>query len=54
MMRSFDSGKEFVAAHEGLAERVLARDIDGARAMLASHLHSTLDIVYPPGKKEKS
>ena len=54
MMRSFDSGKEFVAAHEGLAERVLARDIDDAQAMLATHLHSTLDIVYPPGKKEKS
>src|SRR5258708_17577594 len=54
MMRSFDSGKKFVAAHDDLAERILARDIEGAQAMLASHLHSTLDIVYPPGKKEGS
>jgi GntR family transcriptional regulator, carbon starvation induced regulator len=54
MMRSFDSGKKFVAAHGDLAKRVLARDIDGAPAMLASHLHSTLDIVYPPTKKNKS
>jgi DNA-binding GntR family transcriptional regulator len=54
MMRAFDSGKKFVAAHDSLAERVLARDVDGARTMLASHLHSTLDIVYPPGKKDRS
>src|SRR5260370_740610 len=54
MMRSFDSGKKFVAVHDDLAECVLARDIDGARAMLASHLHSTLDIVYPPAKKDRS
>jgi GntR family carbon starvation induced transcriptional regulator len=54
MMRAFDSGKKFVAAHDSLAERVLARDLDGARTMLASHLHSTLDIVYPPNKKARS
>jgi len=54
MMRSFDSGKKFVAVHDDLAGCVLARDIDGARAMLASHLHSTLDIVYPPAKKDGS
>jgi GntR family carbon starvation induced transcriptional regulator len=54
MMRAFDSGKNFVAAHQGLADRVLARDVAGAQAMLGSHLHSTLDIVYPPNKKDKS
>jgi GntR family carbon starvation induced transcriptional regulator len=51
MMRSFDSGKEFVAAHQSLADRVLARDLDGAQTMLAAHLHSTLDFVYPPTKE---
>lgn len=54
MMRFFDSGKKFVAAHDGLAERVLARDVEGAKTMLASHLHSTLDFVYPPAKGNKS
>src|SRR5258708_24407523 len=54
MMRTFDSGKKFVAAHQDLADQVLARDVDGARTMLASHLHSTLDIVYPSGKKDGS
>jgi DNA-binding GntR family transcriptional regulator len=54
MMRNFDSGKKFVAAHQSLADRVLARDVEGAQTMLASHLHSTLDFVYPPNKKDKS
>jgi DNA-binding GntR family transcriptional regulator len=54
MMQSFDSAKKFVAAHDALAERVLARDVEGAQTMLASHLHSTLDIVYPPSKKNRS
>jgi GntR family transcriptional regulator, carbon starvation induced regulator len=54
MMRAFDSGKKFVAAHQSLADRVLARDVAGAQAMLGSHLHSTLDIVYPPAKKDRS
>jgi DNA-binding GntR family transcriptional regulator len=54
MMRAFDSGKKFVAAHQSLAEHVLARDLDVAQPMLAAHLHSTLDFVYPPNKKEKS
>jgi GntR family transcriptional regulator, carbon starvation induced regulator len=48
MMRSFDSGKKFVAAHQTLADLVLTRDLEGAQTMLASHLHSTLDFVYPP------
>jgi len=50
MMRAFDSGKKFVAAHRSLADLVLARDGGKAQSMLASHLHSTLDFVYPPGK----
>jgi GntR family transcriptional regulator, carbon starvation induced regulator len=50
MMRSFDSGKKFAAAHQSLADRILARDVDGAQSTLASHLHSTLDYVYPPGQ----
>jgi GntR family carbon starvation induced transcriptional regulator len=54
MMRSFDSGKEFVAAHQSLADRILARDIDRAQAMLGAHLHSTLDFVYPPNKADES
>jgi DNA-binding GntR family transcriptional regulator len=50
MMRSFDSGEEFVAAHQSLADQVLARNLGGAQAMLAGHLHSTLDFVYPSAK----
>ena len=47
MMRSFDSGKKFVRAHQLLADRIISRDIAGAQAMLAAHLRSTMDIVYP-------
>jgi GntR family carbon starvation induced transcriptional regulator len=54
MMRSFDSGKKFVAAHQTLADLVLARDVAKAQATLADHLRSTLDFVYPPAKKGKS
>jgi DNA-binding GntR family transcriptional regulator len=54
MMRAFDSGKNFVAAHDRLAGRVLARDVEGAQTMLTAHLHSTLDFVYPPNKKDRS
>ncbi len=50
MMRSFDSGEEFVAAHQSLADQVLARNLGAAQAMLAGHLHSTLDFVYPSTK----
>jgi GntR family transcriptional regulator, carbon starvation induced regulator len=50
MMRALGSGEEFITVHQSLADRVLARDLDGASAMLASHLHSTLDYVYPPTK----
>jgi DNA-binding GntR family transcriptional regulator len=54
MMRGFDSGKKFVAEHQRLADRILARDLAGAQTMLGSHLHSTLDFVYPPDKKDRS
>jgi GntR family transcriptional regulator, carbon starvation induced regulator len=54
MMRGFDSGKKFVAAHQNLADLVLARDLPKAQTMLAAHLHSTLEFVYPPSKKDKS
>ena len=50
MMRGFDSGSRFVAAHQLLADRVLARETGPAQAMLTSHLHSTLAFVYPPGQ----
>ena len=48
MMRGFDSGKNFVAAHRGLADKVLARDVAGAQAMLKA---TRLDpqFVYPDG-----
>jgi len=54
MMRGFDSGKKFVAAHQNLADKVLARDVVTAQAMLAAHLRSTLDFVYPSTKKDRS
>jgi GntR family carbon starvation induced transcriptional regulator len=54
MMRGFDSGKKFVAAHQNLADLVLARAHPKAQTMLAAHLRSTLDFVYPPSKKDKS
>jgi DNA-binding GntR family transcriptional regulator len=54
MMRGFDSGKKFVAAHQRLADRILARDVGAAQAMLEAHLRSTLDFVYPPAKGSKS
>lgn len=47
MMRSFEDGMKFVAAHQDLADLVLARDVGKAQAVLEAHLHSTLDIVYP-------
>src|SRR5437879_269271 len=49
MMRSFDSGKKFVRAHQLLAYRVLARDIPGSQAMLEPHLRATPNFVDPPG-----
>jgi GntR family transcriptional regulator, carbon starvation induced regulator len=49
MMRQFDSGERFVHAHQLLADRVLSRDVAGAQTMLAEHLGSTINFVYPPG-----
>ena len=51
MMRSVDSGKKFVRAHQLLADRIIARDIPGSQAMLTAHLRSTMDYVYPPGSE---
>jgi DNA-binding GntR family transcriptional regulator len=48
MMRSFDDGNDFVAVHQTLADRILARDLEMSTAMLAQHLRSTLNFVYPP------
>ena len=47
MMRGFDDGEHFVEAHRELAERVIARDVAEAQAMLTKHLSSTLHFVYP-------
>ena len=49
MMRAIDSGKKFVREHQLLADRVLSRDIAGAQTMLAAHLRSTINFVYPRG-----
>jgi GntR family transcriptional regulator, carbon starvation induced regulator len=51
MMRSFDSGRKFVRAHQLLADRVIGRDVQGSQAMLEAHLRSTMDIVYPSGNE---
>jgi GntR family transcriptional regulator, carbon starvation induced regulator len=47
MMRTFESGEQFIKSHADLAELVLSRDVRAAQTMLQAHLHSTLDIVYP-------
>jgi DNA-binding GntR family transcriptional regulator len=52
MMRGFDDGAEFVAAHRRLAESILARRLDAARTMLNDHLASTLRYVYPEQARE--
>ena len=52
MMRSIDSGKKFVRAHQLLADRVLARDIPGSQAMLEAHLRSTLRLRLSPRQRE--
>jgi len=48
MMRAIGSGKKFVREHQLLADRVLTRDVAGAQTMLAAHLRSTINFVYPP------
>lgn len=54
MMRKFASGKAFMQAHCDLADRVIARDQKRAPAMLASHLKSTIEYVYPAKRGAKS
>jgi GntR family carbon starvation induced transcriptional regulator len=50
-MSSMDSGKKFVRAHQLLADRVIARDIQDSQVMLSAHLRSTMDFVYPSGSE---
>ncbi len=52
MMDAISSAGAFVAAHQRLAECVIARDFKTARNLLESHLHTTLDIVYPTAKRD--
>ncbi len=47
MMGRMVGGADFIAAHQRLADCVLARDTAQAQAMLTAHLRSTLDYVYP-------
>jgi DNA-binding GntR family transcriptional regulator len=54
MMHRIEDGQQFYESHRTLADRVLARDIAGAQAMLASHLESTLSFVYPPDREQSS
>jgi DNA-binding GntR family transcriptional regulator len=48
MMHRINDGQAFFDSHRILADRVLSRDTAGAQAMLASHLESTVNFVYPP------
>ncbi len=48
MMQVVPDGRDFIDSHQRLADRVLARDIAGAQAMLAKHLEATVHFVYPP------
>ncbi|MBR0790617.1 FCD domain-containing protein [Bradyrhizobium manausense] len=54
MMGAIDSGEGFIRSHQMLADRVLARDLAASQKMLAAHLHSTIDFVYPPDSREQS
>ncbi len=47
MMAGFESRKEFVRAHEVLAEAAMAKKRKQAEALLAAHIGSTLARVYP-------
>ena len=54
MMGAITSAGEFIAAHQRLAEAVMARDFKAARSLLVPHLHTTIDIVYPAAKRNDS
>ena len=49
MMRSFDDGERVRRrASEARRSRSSRATLEAAQTMLAQHLHSTLDFVYPP------
>lgn len=52
MMRSFPRPRILDDSHAELAAKVLGRDVEAAAILLASHLGSTLDIVYPEDANE--
>ena len=54
MMHRIEDGEEFFESHRALADRVLARDVAGAQAMLADHLAATLRLVYPQREGQAS
>ena len=54
MMKTFEDAAEFVRAHQELADLVIARRIEEARAKLAVHLAATLALVYPAESEARS
>jgi len=54
MMHRIEDGEAFFESHRVLADRVLARDVAGAQAMLADHLAATLRLVYPQQEGQAS
>src|ERR1700709_1648804 len=48
MMRGFDSGKKFVAAHQRLADKILSHEIAATQTGLAAPLRSTLGFLCSP------
>jgi DNA-binding GntR family transcriptional regulator len=49
MMSRFEDPQWFIAAHQELADLVIARDADAALGRLSEHLASTLKVVYGTG-----
>ena len=47
MMGTFEDSDDFVAEHRELADLVLAREGEAAKAKLIAHLTTTLALVYP-------
>jgi DNA-binding GntR family transcriptional regulator len=47
MMHGLDDGPSFMESHRRLADSAIARDAERGCAMLAQHLRSTLNYVYP-------
>lgn len=46
-MATFDKPDVFIRAHEVLAEATISREIGKVQALVAAHIASTLDVVYP-------